>query len=221
MNNNIKFIAIEGLDGSGKTSSISFLENYFKDKGYFVHRTSAIGSGDGGWFLRQALLSGNISNQDVTNLLTVACHKASITEINKLRKQYENENINVVILHDRYLASYWAYNYLNPMISDSEDIKNKSLMLFNSFLNINDKELQPDLYLYIDVDPVIAKDRIDKRNEKKEYADLKPIEYFEKLKESFDDYFETNLVKRVTIDNNTNDIEVLFNQLRLSINRYL
>lgn len=216
-----KFIAVDGLDGSGKTTCINYLKEYFESLGKKVYLTKAIGSGFGGWEFRQILLSGELVDQNVTNLLTIACHISSINEINSLRKTSEELGEDTIIIHDRYLASYWAYNYLNPMLSSNEEIKNKSLMLFNSYLNINDKELQPDLYFYINVDPSIAKERIDKRNEKKVYADLKPIEYFEKLKESFDDYFETNLVKRVTIDNNTNDIEVLFNQLRLSINRYL
>ena len=216
-----KFIAVDGLDGSGKTTCINYLKEYFESLGKKVYLTKAIGSGFSGWGFRQILLSGELIDQNVTNLLTIACHISSINEINSLRKTSEELGEDIVIIHDRYLASYWAYNYLNPMLCSNEETKNKSLMLFNSYLNINDKELQPDLYLFIDVDPVTAKERIDKRNKKKVYADLKPIEYFEKLKESFEDYFETNLVKRIIIDNNTNDVEVLFNQLRLSINRYL
>ncbi len=218
---NSKFIAVDGLDGSGKTTCINYLKEYFESLGKKVYLTKAIGSGVSGWMFRHILLSDKLVDQNVTNLLTIACHISSINQINSLRKESEELGEDIVIIHDRYLASYWAYNYLNPMLNNNEEIKVKSLMLFNSYLNINNKELQPDLYLYIDVDPTIAKERIDKRNEEKVYADLKSIEYFQKLKESFDDYFETNLVKRVTINNNTNDLEVLFNQLKLSVNRYL
>lgn len=217
---NSKFIAVDGLDGSGKTTCIKFLKEYLESKGKHVHVTKAIGSGFGGWGFRQILLSGEIRDQNVTNLLTVACHVTAINEINSLRKNSDDTGKEVVVIHDRYLASYWAYNYLNPMLDNNEDIKNQSLMLYNSFLNINEVNKLPDLYLYIDIDPNVAKERIDQREEAKVYSDLKSIEYFEKLKKSFDDFFETNLFKRTIVDNNT-EKENMFNQIKLIADKLL
>ena len=213
MNNN-KFIVVDGIDGCGKTSSIEYLKEYLTSKGHNVRLTQAIGSGKNGMALRQLLLENKFNIQDINDLLVLSCH------INSLREVNEWLSLGYTVIHDRYLASYWAYNFQVPFNEATKESRNKVLNLFNLYLqdkNVIGKE--PDLSLYIDITAEKAKERMIARGAPLSYTDNGTIEYFNNLIEAFKDYYSTNLVKHTIIDNNNDNIENLFNQLRKSVDR--
>lgn len=212
MNN--KLIVVDGVDGCGKTSSIEYLKEYLISKGHVVHTTKAIGSGENGVLLRQMLLEHRFIIQDINDLLVLSCHINSLREVNDML------NLGYTVIHDRYLASYWAYNFLTPFNEASKESRNKVLSLFNLYLT--DKNVigkQPDLSLYIDITAEKAKDRMMKRNLPLEYTDHGTVEYFNRLIEAFKDYYDTNIVKHTVIDNNIDNIYNLYDQLKHSVDR--
>ncbi len=212
MNN--KFIVVDGVDGCGKTTSIEYLKDYLISKGQNVHLTKAIGSGKNGLAMRQLLLESKFDVQDIDDLLVLACHINSLKEVN------EYLSLGYTVIHDRYLASYWAYNFQVPFNEIGKENRNKVLNLFNLYLtdrNIIGKE--PDLSLYIDISAEKAKERMSQRDKPLTYTDNGSLEYFQNLIEAFKDYYETNVVKHTVINNNFDNIENLYNQLRFSIDK--
>lgn len=212
MNN--KLIVVDGVDGCGKTISIEYLKEYLISKGQNVHLTKAIGSDKNGLAMRQLLLENKFDVQDIDDLLVLACHINSLKEVN------EYLSLGYTVIHDRYLASYWAYNFQVPFNEVGKENRNKVLNLFNLYLtdrNIIGKE--PDLSLYIDISAEKAKERMLQRNKPLTYTDNGSLEYFQNLIAAFKDYYETNVVKYTVINNNFDNIENLYNQLRFSINK--
>lgn len=209
-----KFIVVDGVDGCGKTTSIEYLKEYLTSKGHNVRLTKAIGSGKNGMALRQLLLENRFNIQDINDLLILSCH------INSLREVNEHLELGYTVIHDRYLASYWAYNFQVPFNEATKESRNKVLNLFN--LCLTDRNVigrEPDLSLYIDISPEKAKERMIARGAPLSYTDNGTVQYFQNLIDAFKDYYDTNVVKHTVIENNKDNIEILYSQLRNSVDK--
>ncbi len=145
-----KFIAIEGIDGSGTTTQTKLLYNWMKKRGYKVHFTKE----PTGFLLGQVIrlaLKGELKYSDRVLALLFAADRLLHTEkiiIPKLRQ-------GIHVISDRYVMSSIAYQ--------------GSLIDEGWVREINRFSLPPTLTIYIDVPVRVSLKRIMmKRRKKKE-----------------------------------------------------
>lgn len=142
-----KFIVMEGLDGSGKTTQLGRLEAYLGSRGRRVFVTREPTSSVTGGLLRDAL-SGESRRSD--------CEMAALFVLDRI---YHNQNpicgINKMladgydVICDRYYYSSMAYQ---GSMTDFEWVRR---------MNIDCPEIRrPDLCIFLDLDPRVCLERI-------------------------------------------------------------
>lgn len=97
------WIVVEGIDGSGKTTAIEILKQYYESIGKNVAITKAIGSGEIGEFLRSKIITEGYTDSYMNTVAFPLAIMDCILEVFKL------SNANDVIITDRFLGSYYAY----------------------------------------------------------------------------------------------------------------
>ena len=101
------WIVVEGLDGSGKTTAIEILKQYYESVGKNVAFTKAIGSGEIGKFLRTKIITECYTDSHMNTVAFPLAIMDCVGEVFKL------SNANDVIITDRFLGSYYAYEDSN------------------------------------------------------------------------------------------------------------
>ncbi len=144
----MKFAVIEGLDGSGKSTQITLLQDYLKEKKipykYFhFPRTDAPIYGDVvARFLRGELGKNEEVNPYLVALIYAGDRKDAAEMVNKWLKE------KTLVIADRYVFSNIAYQCAK-LESWDDKIKLKNWIL-NLEYNYN-KIPKPDLNIYLDV----------------------------------------------------------------------
>lgn len=135
------FIAIEGVEGSGKSTLIARLGRYFNDHGREVVLTREPGGTKLGIAIRQILL-----DRENTEL----CARAELLLFAADRAQHVSELIKpalkrgAVVLSDRFIHSTLAYQGFGRELS---------LELLKNLNQIATQGLCPDVVLLLDIDP--------------------------------------------------------------------
>ena len=149
-----KFIVLEGIDRSGKTTQSKLLVNKYKELGMkvkymrFPNRESEIGKMINDYLTKNLEISNN-----VIHLLFSANRWESVKEIKELLKQ------GYIIICDRYSYSGMAYSIANEC--DINWVKQTDIGL-----------PEPNCVIYITIDPLIAEKRGDYGLEKNENIDF-------------------------------------------------
>ena len=160
-----KLLVLEGLDGSGKETQSKILEQSLIKKGINVKRIEYPNYDDESSYLVKLYLSGKIYEDPMlVNAYASASFYACdhyISYEKNWKNFYLNDNF---IISDRYVSSNIIYN-LGKMKEDNWD----------NFLNwIYDYEFlklgmpKENILIYLDVDPNISKNLIEKRGMKKD-----------------------------------------------------
>lgn len=169
-----KFITFEGGEGVGKTTLIKKLEEYLTSKGIKVLVTREPGGTEMGQSVRDILL--------YKKQLKI-CGRSEILLFLADRSQHVFELIQpaldqgIVVLCDRYNDSTMAYQGGGRGATDDKTLK--FLCEFGSF------NLVPDLTFYLDLDPVIGLERVQKGRKEKDRLEQEKIEFHNKIRESF------------------------------------
>lgn len=193
------FIALEGIDGSGKSSQARLLAQKLAGMGHKVYATFEPTDGHIGKLLR-SILKGTIKadNKAIAALFLADRLDHLLNEETGLVKKL-NEGYTIVT--DRYYFSSYAYHSVS-MDMDWVIACNKMCADI----------LRPDINIFIDVPPEVCMARINANRETPElYETLdnltnvrnKYFEAFEKLKE----------VERVEIVNGNRDMEVIAGEI--------
>jgi len=166
-----KFIVFEGTDGSGKSTQMTRLSKYLKERGVSCFLTHEPTDAPIGAVLR-ACLSGRLQTDERAIALLFASDRLDHIHnpVNGLKKKLSE---GITVLCDRYYLSSFAYN---GGFADPEWVigLNKYAM----------EELRPDLTVYIDLPPEEGMERVLKRGEADRYETL------ERQKKIRDGYFE-------------------------------
>lgn len=188
-----KFIVIEGLDGSGKTTQINRLAAYLKDRGHKVYLTAEPTVSTSGGMLRDAL--GGVTQKtpcELAAMFTLDRIFHNVNPVNGINKML-SEGYDVIC--DRYYYSSLAYQ---GSMTDYEWVRG---------MNIDCPEIrQPDLCIFLDLDPELCMQRIG--------ADRTTTEIFEKketlarVRERYMQVFEL-LNDRVVMIDTAPDIETV------------
>ncbi|MFA5007971.1 MAG: dTMP kinase [Candidatus Omnitrophota bacterium] len=162
------FITIEGLEGSGKSSVINFLEKLLKTKGFSVAVFREPGSTDVGEKIRQILLDkGNKRLSRHTELLLYLAARTQLIEeklVNAFRK-YD------FVICDRFFDSTLVYQGYALGLGSIVD---RAVKMFSL-------GVVPDLTLVLDVK---AKDGL-KRIKNKDRIESRPIIFHNKLRKGY------------------------------------
>ncbi len=140
-------IALEGIDGSGKSTQIQLLANKFTQLGKQVHLTAEPTTGPIGKMLRQIFSGVQPANQHTIAALFAADRLEHITNTTDgMLHQLQQGNI---VLLDRYYLSSYAYHSVHvpmPWVINCNTIAVSML--------------PATVHIYVDMPPAIAMERI-------------------------------------------------------------
>lgn len=182
-----KFIAFEGIDGSGKSTQVAILADKLRDSGYKVHVTCEPTDSPIGSVIHQ-IMSGRIISDDKTIAgLFVADRLDHLQNpVNGICKKIDE---GYIVLTDRYYFSSYAYHGIH--------------MPLDWVINANSLSaniLRPNINIYIDILPEVGLQRLNsKRFQLELYENLENLRKVrEKYLESFE--FLKNEEKIIVID---------------------
>ncbi len=160
------FITLEGGEGSGKTTAINGIKEYFENKGYEVVTTREPGGIEIAEQIRNIILDVNNTKmtKETETLLYAAARMQHLSE-----KVLPALEAGKVVICDRYLDSSYVYQGI------ARNIGIKNVEMANNFALSH----LPDLTIFMDVRPEVGLARIQNRGkldrldlEKKDFHDL-------------------------------------------------
>ena len=168
-------ISFEGIDGSGKSTLINKLNEYLKDS-IVTREPRGTNLGYKIWkILNDSIVEDNLITGDWTNFfLFLASHSEHVNSVIK-----PNLTSGKTVIVDRYIDSTYVYQGLNKKLG-LEKVARIMQETVNSPI--------PKLTFILDIDPVIAQKRLNKRREESgEYTnfDSMEISFHEKIREFF------------------------------------
>ena len=153
-----RFIAVEGIDGAGKTTLIEHIVSYLYDSGISdsVLHVREPGSSTVGNTCRSLLLSG-ASQGNIHTDIVLMCVSRSVM-LNSLVRPHLRDNLHgiptsTVAITDRYIDSTWAYQ-VYPALAESGVVR--TLESVERELNI---DILPGLTIYLKLDVETSKAR--------------------------------------------------------------
>ena len=204
------FITFEGIEGSGKSSQIALLSSFLKKK---ITKKVFLTREPGGTKISEKIRKLVINDLDeksnsLTELLLLFAARAEHYDLIR-----EKLNKNYIVLCDRYIDSTVAYQHYNG------DIK---LDVINYMQKLIDPKNKPDLTILLDIDPVVSKSRILKRNKKLDRFDKESVGKMNKIRKAFLKIAKLNKKRVIVISNNLSKKDVqtnVQNQVLKFINR--
>lgn len=166
------FIALEGIDGSGKSTQIEMLADYLKNQGRDVYLTREPSDLNIGKTIRKYLTGELKTDNRVIAALFVADRLEHILDDKEGLLKIKADGRDIIT--DRYYFSSYAYQSVD--------------MPMDWIINANSeaaKLLKPDATIFIDITPEQAMERINTNREETEL-----FENAERLKATRDKYFE-------------------------------
>lgn len=163
------FVVAEGLDGSGKTSNVRNLENYFShsDTPHFVASEYA----DNKVCLNLRTLLNNQSPDFNVMTETMLFYASRIEHTQKIIAPYLDGGTHVIT--DRYYSTTLAYQGVkNTKVQEVHDLAMPHLR-------------EPDLILFYDIPVSTYKERVLQRGKGLDAIESRGLEYFESVRANF------------------------------------
>ncbi len=197
-----KFITLEGIEGSGKTSSIKSITNLLDDKGISYVVTREPGGSSIGSELRSILLDPqtNISSE-VELMLMLADRKDHVDQV-----ILPNLKTGNWVISDRFMDSSFAYQ------GGGRKLDTKMINSFSRNLNLP----IPDLTLLFDVPVEISLSRVKARGELDRF-EQEEIDFHNRIREAYLELAEQN-VNRIQIIDSSQAIEDMLKSVEEKIN---
>lgn len=169
-----KFIAFEGIDGSGKSTQIQYLMEKLKENNIYYYTTMEPTDSPIGSLIHQIMMGRIKTDNKVIAALFVADRLDHLlNDINGLKAKIDE---GITVISDRYYFSSYAYHSVD--------------MPMEWVIQANDqckRILQPTVTVFIDVDPDVAIERIAKNRFHQELFEKKSrlVKVREKYFEAF------------------------------------
>ena len=200
-----KFITLEGIEGSGKSTSLDTISKNLETRNIEFIVTKEPGGGPLGKDLRKMLLDKKTSiSSEVELLLMMADRKNHIDNI--VEPSLEK---GVWVISDRYLDSSYAYQGGGRQIDVSK------IDLFTELLKLP----IPDLTLLFDLSPEIALQRAKNRSELDRF-ESEPMDFHQRIREAYLTLANDNIERYVVIDA-TKDIQNVKDQVQKQLNQFI
>ncbi|HIF47389.1 dTMP kinase [Candidatus Thioglobus sp.] len=167
-----KFITIDGVEGAGKSTQISFICDYLKAKGINVVLTREPGGTDLGEKIRELLLSTKTKpmHSDSELLLMFAARNEHIHE--KIIPALERGDW---VLSDRFTDASYAYQGGGRGL-DIQRIEQLEQWVLQDFT--------PDMTLLLDIPVEQGMSRVESRGEK-DRIELEAMDFFERVRQAY------------------------------------
>ena len=146
-----KLVVVEGLDGSGKSTAISFIQNFLEQKRLKVVCTREPGGTKVAEDIRSIILNNYKDESIHYNTELLLMYASRVQHISNLIKPNLDNGINVV--SDRFYWSSMAYQGGGRKLGFTKlDSLNQNFI----------QDCEPDLIIYLDIDPLIGLQRAKK-----------------------------------------------------------
>ena len=190
-----KFIAFEGIDGSGKSTQIQYLMEKLKENNIYYYTTMEPTDSPIGSLIHQIMMGRIKTDNKVIAALFVADRLDHLlNDINGLKAKIDE---GITVISDRYYFSSYAYHSVD--------------MPMEWVIQANDqckRILQPTVTVFIDVDPDVAIERIAKNRFHQELFEKKSrlVKVREKYFEAFkSERYNENII---VVDGNKQPAEI-------------
>ena len=197
-----KFITLEGIEGSGKTSSIKSITNLLDEKGISYVITREPGGSSIGSELRSILLDPQTKiSSEVELMLMLADRKDHVEQV--ILPNLKKGNW---VISDRFMDSSFAYQ------GGGRKLDTKMINSFSKNLNLP----IPDLTLLFDVPVEISLSRVKARGELDRF-EQEEIDFHNRIREAYLELAEQN-VNRIQIIDSSQAIEDMLKSVEEKIN---
>lgn len=149
------FIALEGIDGSGKSTQVKFLTESLTKAGHKVYSTFEPTNSDTGKLIRAIFAHKTEANHHTIAALFLADRFHHL--LNKRDGLLQKMEEGYTVITDRYYFSSYAYHSVHMSMDWVIEINKPCADL-----------LRPDLTVYIDIPPEVSMARITKARESAE-----------------------------------------------------
>ena len=179
-----KFITIDGIEGTGKSTQIDLLRQYFVNKKKQCLFTREPGGTILGEGIRNLLLNKDSNIDDLSELLLMFA--ARNQHIQQQIKPYLSNNIHVV--SDRFTDASFAYQGAGRGV-DTKKIAILEALIMDDF--------RPDYTIFLDIDLETSMKRISKRGEK-DRIEQESLDFFSRVRKAYLDLAKQH-PKRITV----------------------
>lgn len=161
------FITLEGGEGSGKSTAIEAIDNYFKEKGYKTLVSREPGGIKISEEIRNVILDKNntMMTPECETLLYAAARVQLLHE-----KIIPALNDGVVVILDRYIDSSFVYQGVARGVGIDNVLKANNFAL----------NYMPDITFFLDVRPSVGLKRLEGRD-KMDRLDLESLDFHNKV----------------------------------------
>lgn len=205
---NGKFISIEGIEGAGKSTQLSFIRDFLEQRGITVRVTREPGGTELGEQIRELLLTPRDTgmSHDAELLLMFAARAEHIEQVIKpalARGEW--------VLCDRFVDATFAYQ------GGGRGIQSDRIAAISDWTL---KGLQTDLTFLFDLPVEQGQARVIKRQQEKDRFEQEKTAFFQQIREC---YLEraANEPKRIKVIDSSRDITAIQAQLKTLLTEML
>ena len=202
-----RFISLEGIEGTGKSTQAKLLSDHLKEKGFDVVLTEEPGGTQIGLRIRELLLS--VEHKGMTAATELLLYNAS-------RSQHISEiilpaiNRGAIVITDRFTDSTIAYQGfgrgIDPGLIDSIDL-------------IATGRLRPDITILLDLDAEVGLKR-NKRINKTDRLELEDLEFHQRVRNGYHNLAEKE-PERIKLIDASADIQEIHNKISSIITNFI
>lgn len=189
------FITLEGGDGTGKSTQIGLLQEWFESHGREVVKTLEPGGSDFGKEIREIVLHSRGHIVARSEALLYAADRAHNVATN-VRPALER---GAVVIQDRYIDSSVAYQGAGRVL-DATEIRDLSMWATEG--------LVPDLTVVLDLDPVVSRERLLSENKKFDRLESQELDFHVRVRDAFVAMAEAEPNRFVVIDATLDRLEI-------------
>ena len=176
-----KFIVIEGLDGSGKSTAINTIKNFFNEKDITnIKYTREPGGTPIAEKIRELALIDDKNENISSDTELLLMYASRLQHVNSLIKPALNNN--KIVVSDRFYWSSLAYQGGGRELGFNK---------INSLNNIFLSDCKPDLTIYLDIEPSIGLTRAGKVGSP-DRIEKAGLEFFNRTRQAFKELVEKN-----------------------------
>lgn len=166
------YVTIEGLDGSGKTTQLEALAAWLTDAGHTVVATREPGGTEVGQLVRDIVLHHRGDIAPRAEALLFAADRAHHVS-HKVRPALERGEI---VLQDRYIDSSVAFQGAGRVL-DPAEVRRLSEWATDG--------LYPQLTVLLDLDPGVARERIDAAQKVFDRIEAEAVEFSRRIRTAY------------------------------------
>lgn len=195
-----KFITLEGIEGSGKSTNLKFINEYLDKKNIPYVNTKEPGGGPIGPKLRSLLLDvDSVISPEVEMLLMLSDRKDHVDNL-----ILPNLKKNTWVISDRYMDSTIAYQ------GGGREINVEKIMVTASILSLP----EPSLTLLFDLPVSVALERARKRGNLDRF-EREPKEFHQRIRDAYLSLSELHSTRIKIIDSSLSEKEVKLQLLEI------